>query len=185
MDDDIWLVTVPGWQDSGPKHWQTLWERGYPFSCRVQQQSWESPVCRDWVEGLNETLRRLTGKVVLVAHSLGCLTVIHWAAQTDMRTQTRIKGTLLVAPPDVENPFFLVTVPAQGFMPVPESRLLFSSHVVASTDDPFCSIEQAGRLASLWGADFTEVGEKGHLNALSGLRDWEVGQRILQRLMLS
>lgn len=38
--------------------------------------------------------------ILLVAHSLGCITVAHWAALTGC--SRRIAGALLVAPADVE-----------------------------------------------------------------------------------
>ena len=34
-DDDVTLLTVPGWGDSGHAHWQSRWELGYPLARRA------------------------------------------------------------------------------------------------------------------------------------------------------
>ncbi len=37
------VLVLPGWQNSGPRHWQTLWEQQNPIFLRVQQRDWEFP----------------------------------------------------------------------------------------------------------------------------------------------
>ncbi|MEY2683344.1 MAG: hypothetical protein RJA09_488, partial [Pseudomonadota bacterium] len=37
-------VIVPGWRDSGPGHWQTLWTDTLPRVRRVVQDNWVSPL---------------------------------------------------------------------------------------------------------------------------------------------
>ncbi|WP_028536803.1 RBBP9/YdeN family alpha/beta hydrolase [Paludibacterium yongneupense] len=179
------LVIVPGWLDSGPTHWQTLWEKSYPGSLRVEQDDWEHPVCSDWVARLNQTLGEVEAgeDVVIVAHSLGCATTAHWAAHASLLEQKRVRGALLVAPPDLDDPRFSV-VPARGFSPLPDWNLPFPVTVVASADDPYCMPERARAMASAWGARFVALGAAGHINADSGLGQWEFGSRLLQRLIL-
>jgi predicted alpha/beta hydrolase family esterase len=94
------FLTVPGLASSGPQHWQTIWENQYPhlFS-RVQQENWDWPVKVDWVAQLQKQISELTVPTVLVAHSLGCITVAHWAQE---HFSEYIKGALLVAPADAE-----------------------------------------------------------------------------------
>lgn len=184
MDDEVWLVTVPGWQGAGPRHWQAHWEKGYPFSQRAQQRDWQHPEREGWVRVLNDTLRQLPGKVMFVAHDLGCLTVAHWMAQASLREQALIKGALLVAPPDLGSDYTQSVMPASEFLPLPLHRLPFPTHVVASGNDAYCSLAAAQSMAMAWGAVFTDIGEQGHINELSGLGDWEAGQRILQRMIL-
>jgi hypothetical protein len=179
------LVIVPGWMDSGAGHWQTLWEKSYPASVRSEQDDWARPVRSDWVARLDATLQQLEADedVVFVAHSLGCATVAHWAAQASLLEQRRIRGALLVAPPDLDDVRCDV-VPASGFTPLPDWRLPFPAIVVASLDDPFCTPERAEAMARAWEARFVTVGAAGHINADSGLGQWEFGQRLLQRLIL-
>ena len=50
------VLVLPGWQNSGPRHWQTLWEQQNPIFLRVQQRDWEFPH-RDW------WLERITAEV--------------------------------------------------------------------------------------------------------------------------
>ncbi|WP_455385240.1 RBBP9/YdeN family alpha/beta hydrolase, partial [Acidihalobacter prosperus] len=96
------VLILPGIGDSGPGHWQTLWENPRDNFTRVQQRDWNRPVRSEWVERLEDAVTRTAGDVVLVAHSLGCLLAPHWVAQT----KHRIKGALLVAPPDPDGPAY-------------------------------------------------------------------------------
>ena len=98
-DDDVFLVTVPGWGNSGPQHWQSYWEMLYPLARRVEQDNWLYPTRADWVERLAGTVDDCAGKVVLAAHSLGCHTVVAWLAQASLQQQRKVQGVLLVAPP--------------------------------------------------------------------------------------
>ncbi len=46
----------------------------------------------EWVEILDKAVTDSSGEIVLVAHSLGCATVAHWASQY----KRRIKAALQV-----------------------------------------------------------------------------------------
>ena len=91
------ILILPGYGDSGPGHWQTLWERDNGWA-RVVQDDWENPDLAAWTRRLDEALDRTDGPVVLVAHSLGCALVAHAAEALG----SRIAGAFLVAPPDVD-----------------------------------------------------------------------------------
>lgn len=172
------FLTVPGLASSGPQHWQTIWEEQYPevFS-RVMQQNWDWPVKDEWVPQLQRQIAALTQPTVLVAHSLGCITVAHWAQE--FRSDL-IKGALLVAPADAELSKRLNFV--VGFKPIPTKALPFKSVVVASTNDIYASIGRSKLFADHWGSTFINVGKKGHINAVSGLGDWREGKEILSQL---
>ncbi len=49
------VLLLPGWQDSGPRHWQTLWGQRHGYR-RVEQHDWERPLRGDWVTRLEEVL---------------------------------------------------------------------------------------------------------------------------------
>ena len=66
------VLTLPGWQNSGPDHWQSHWERTYGYS-RVEQHDWMRPLRGDWSVRLEEVVVDAPGPVLLVAHSLGCI----------------------------------------------------------------------------------------------------------------
>ena len=49
------LVIVPGLGDSGPQHWQTLWEQKYG-AARVKQDDPEAPTPEAWSKRLQEVV---------------------------------------------------------------------------------------------------------------------------------
>lgn len=169
-------LVLPGIDNSGAAHWQTLWEAQDDSLHRVNQANWSSPVCEEWVATLRSVVDAAGANVVLVAHSLGCLLVAHWAA----RYAGRIKGALLVAPPDPDGPNFPSV--AKGFSPVPLGNMPFRSILVCSSDDPYCQLERATAFAMAWGSEFINIGAHGHINGQSGLGNWEAGRKLLQRL---
>jgi predicted alpha/beta hydrolase family esterase len=170
------VLTFPGIGNSGPDHWQSLWEQSNPEFVRISQRDWNNPVCAEWASVLESTVRHLGSAVVVVAHSLACLAVAHWAA----RPHSPIKAALLVAVPNPEGPNF--PVEAVGFSPVPRQRFSFPSIVVASTNDPYGSLAHAEACASAWGSRLANIGAAGHINASSGLGQWSEGCALLEQL---
>lgn len=168
---------IPGLGNSGPDHWQTFFEQSAPNFERIQQQEWDAPNCADWVRNINKALAPYDpATVVLIAHSLGCATVAHWAAQYPKK----IKGALLVAPSDLEAPLY--QFPATGFSPIPTAPLPFTSLVIASANDPWVTLERAAYFADCWGSAFVNIGDAGHINAASGHGQWTDGLEMLQAL---
>jgi uncharacterized protein len=171
------VLIVPGWGDSGPQHWQTLWERANPGFRRVVQRDWQYPIRTEWVEMLTREIRGAAQPAVVVAHSLGCIALAHCASGGALP----VKGALLVAPPDVEDPDFPPVI--EDFAPVPRARLPFPSVVVASRNDPFAAFERSRSLAEAWGSRFVDAGRSGHLNADAGFGPWPVGEALLAELL--
>jgi len=169
------VLTVPGIGNSGPDHWQSLWEAGDPAVVRVQQHDWDNPVLAEWLAPLETAVRSAGHRVFIVAHSLGCLLVTHWLAQASVG----ICGALLVAVPDPQGENFPAR--AAGFG-VPLVRMPCPTIVVASVDDPYADIGFAQRCAQVWGSRFVEVGNAGHINAASRLGHWDEGKRLLAGL---
>ena len=93
------ILLLPGWQNSGPGHWQTRWESVYGDH-RVEQHEWMRPLRGDWSIRLEEEVLASPGPVVLAAHSLGCILVAAWASHS--RNTHKVRGALLVAPGDLE-----------------------------------------------------------------------------------
>jgi len=184
----VTILILPGINDSGPAHWQSLWEASIPGARRVPQADWDNPVCAAWVAELvrevEEAPREAGAGVVLVAHSLGCLLVAHALAADASRDvlARRVRGALLVAPPDPDAITFPADI-ARGFDPLPLAPLPFPSLLVASRDDPYADFAFARRAASAWGSELIDAGARGHLNAESGLGDWPEGRRLLDRLI--
>jgi predicted alpha/beta hydrolase family esterase len=74
------VLIIPGWNGSGAGHWQTLWEQKYPRFRRVEQHNWTRPSRGDWMAQMASDIERAPSPVFLVAHSLGCVALAHWAA---------------------------------------------------------------------------------------------------------
>lgn len=179
-NESIRYLIVPGWQGSPDEHWQSHWHSTLPNSARVEQADWLTPKREDWVAALEQAIAADDAPVILIAHSLGCITVSHWAAQANPALLRRVRGALLVAPADVERP---ACAPAlRNFAPIPMQQLPFPSQVVTSDNDPAVSAPRAMQLARAWGAEAGVLGGAGHINVKSGHRRWEQGFAYLYRL---
>ena len=161
----VWLL--PGWQNSGPEHWQSRWERAHGYT-RLEQHDWMRPLRGDWIARLEDVLLQAHPPAVLVAHSLGCIHTAAWAAHS--RNTRCVKAALLVAPPDTERCDVRDMLPS--WSPIPLQKLPFKTVVIASSNDPFCSLARARQFADAWNARFVDIGSRGHINADSGLGDW-------------
>jgi hypothetical protein len=71
-------------------------------------------VCEECVAVTEEVVKRTGPDLVLVAHSVACLAVAHWAAA---KPHSPIKAALLVAIPNSKGPNF--PVEARGFSETP------------------------------------------------------------------
>jgi predicted alpha/beta hydrolase family esterase len=182
MPDRTTYLVLPGYQNSGPEHWQTHWEAAEPAAFRrVEQADWDHPEQRDWVARVDAAVAAAAGEgpVVLVAHSLGCVTAARWVAGASAELTAAVRGALLVAPADIDT----AEVPELvGFRPVALEPFPFPTVVVSSTDDPWVSPARAREFAEAWGARYVEPGAYGHINSASGLGDWPEGRKLLAEL---
>lgn len=172
------VLSLPGWNGSGPAHWQTLWERLDARIVRVEQADWDQPSLERWRAQLLGALARSPEPTVLVAHSLGAVLAAHVASAPEARG---VVGALLVVPPDLD---VLVDLPesVRGFGPVPLARLPFPSTLVISDDDPYLTVARAQTFAAAWGSSVTNVGARGHINSASSLGTWPAGFELLRQL---
>ncbi len=171
------VLLLPGWQNSGPSHWQSRCEAIYGDT-RVEQHDWDWPRRGDWMARLDEVLLEDARPTLLAAHSLGCQLVAAWGQHS--QHTGRVVGALLVAPPDTERE----DMPPQlhNFRPIRRPRLPFASLAVLSSDDPFCTLDRGLAMAQDWGSGVVLAGPRGHLNSDSGLGDWPEGRDLLQGL---
>ncbi len=175
------ILMLPGLNNSGPRHWQTLWEQELPNAKRVELGMWDNPHRNTWVNQLNLAIHKAGRPVILVAHSLACHAVAWWNEYESQGADGPVKGALLVAPPDVEKEG--VDERLARFAPVMHRPLEFPSVVVASRDDPYISFERARRLARIWGSRLVDAGWFGHINAESGIRNWPFGRYLLGQML--
>jgi uncharacterized protein len=172
----VLVLILPGLGNSGPGHWQTLWEATHGYQ-RVEQASWDRPKLADWLGNLKQAVARANSDVVLVGHSLACSLVAHFAQLTG--ANQKVVGAFLVSPADVETPRCTPSE-TRCFSPIPLGRFPFPAHVVTSSDDPYVDRERAEFFAQSWGAGFTDIGQAGHINASSGLGAWPEGHAQFQ-----
>ena len=174
------VLIVPGLHNSGPEHWQSIWEAKHPEYHRVQQEDWATPRRSDWVRTLHASiLSNGNGPVVLAGHSSACATIAFYAGQHG-NCEGRVTSAFLVAPSDTEAPSY----PAgpTGFSPMPSQKLPFRSLVVASSDDPFATLERAELFAACWGSRLIKIQNAGHINTASGHGPWPEGETWLEEL---
>jgi len=175
---DATILILPGLGDSGPGHWQRRWADRIATARIVAQDDWLHPRREDWTAAISAAIAASTRPVVLIAHSLGVSALVHAARDIG---DGKVRGALLVAPPDHEAD----TIPPEvhSFASVPRDPLPFPSLLVASTDDPWCSVERAADFAACWGSDLHLAGPAGHINLASGHGPWPEGLLMLTRLM--
>jgi predicted alpha/beta hydrolase family esterase len=181
------ILILPGYGDSAPDHWQSHWERADPALQRVVQDDWLLPGLEDWLDTLDRYIRKCETPPVLVAHSLSCSLVAHWATRTfqeggPFEAPHPVKSALLVAPADVDSPDHTPDE-VRGFSPIPLVRLPFPSIVVASTDDPFVTPARAAAFAHAWGSRLVTLPNAAHINADAGYGAWPQGKELLADLL--
>jgi predicted alpha/beta hydrolase family esterase len=169
------ILIVAGLWNSSAQHWQTHWEAKCSKWQRVAHRDWQSPERGEWVAELDAAIAACEGRPILVAHSLGCILVAQWAHEG---SPLKIAGAFLVAPSDVEAPSY--PIDAGGFKPVPMQPLPFPTVLVASSDDPYATVERSRAFASAWGSKLVEIGDAGHINGASGYGPWPEGEQMLE-----
>ena len=182
------ILIVPESAETRADHWQDRWPRHRENCQRLDLGLWDRPHRNTWVNKLNLAIYRassdLERPVLLVGHGLGCLTIAWWAEYERPAAPGHggpVIGALLVAPPDFDRPG---NDPRLGkFVATPRHPLPFPTYLVASANDPACSLRSAMDLARDWDSRFAEAGAVGHLDARSGLGDWALGQRLVGRLL--
>jgi uncharacterized protein len=205
------VLLLPGWLNSGPTHWQSLWQARHGYT-RVEQHDWQRPLRGDWQARLDEVIANhlstaetapstaLSKDELLTQQTrepLGDLAskttpsivlVAHSlgchlvaAWASASRHTAAVRGALLVAPPDVTREDF----PPDMFnwrKPILQP-LPFHSICVVSGNDPFGSLQASQQTAAAWGARCMLLGDYGHINGESGLGDWPAGHDLLLGLL--
>ncbi|HET7397052.1 MAG TPA: alpha/beta hydrolase [Intrasporangium sp.] len=168
------LILVPGLRGPAPDHWQEhLASRPDAVHLRTDRE----PLDLDTrVQDLDDAVAA-ADRPILIAHSAGVLTLLHWAAGALLSTTDRVVEALLVTPPtlgeELPPPYpRLAELSAHGWLPIPIGALPFAGTVCLSDDDPLGPVEEVRTLAAGWGAVVVELGAVGHANPASGLGPW-------------
>ncbi|WP_182359970.1 RBBP9/YdeN family alpha/beta hydrolase [Tomitella gaofuii] len=181
------VVIVPGLRGHVDDHWQTHLAASLGRTVRTVQPLDTAPLSRAArVAALDAVLDEVEGPVVLVAHSAGVLTTVHWA-----QNPTReIQGALLMTPADMEEPLpaphpTYDEVDEGGWLPIPRRVLPFPSLLGISTDDPLARYRRVTGMAEVWGSRLVDLGAVGHLNPASGFGPWPRAEELLAELIES
>jgi len=177
------IVIVPGLRGHVEKHWQTVLAARLPGARTVASYDRDKRDLAGRVHDLEKVVEEASGPVTIVAHSAGCLTTVHWAQSTSLP----VRAALLATPPDLSRPLpaeypSLWQLRASGWLPIPRTRLPFTSIVAASSNDPLGEEQQVRELADAWGSHYIEVGPVGHLNPASGYGEWPLAVSLLDAL---
>jgi predicted alpha/beta hydrolase family esterase len=163
------VLLVPGLNNSGPLHWQTLWEGERSEFVRVYPRDYAAADLDVWAAAVARAVRAARLAPIIVAHSFGCLATLRAAT-----LGARFRAALLVAPADPDR-FDAGTM-------LPCARLPFPSTVIGSTNDPWLKLIRAGQLATTWGSRLVVFRDAGHINADSGYGPWPDGLRFVREL---
>lgn len=177
------VLIVPGLRDHVPAHWQTVLEQRLPKVACVPRRADDKLSCARWVEAIEQSLARIAGPVILVAHSGGVMMVVHWA----QKYRRPIHGALLATPAELDAPLpagYPTTehLAQNGWLPIPRQPLPFPSIVAASTNDPLACYDRVAELAAAWGSRFVNLGDVGHLNPAAGFGPWPRAEELIRDL---
>ena len=178
------VVIVPGLRDHVADHWQTLLARRLDGARTVPPLAHDRLSRAARVGALDEVVTSIEGPVVLVAHSAGVLTTVHWAR----RPTRQIHGALLATPADLERPLpdgypSERELASGGWLPVPRRRLPFPSIVGVSSNDPLAARRRVTGMAEVWGSRPVDLGPVGHLNPAAGYGYWPRAEQLLGELL--
>ena len=169
---------IPGIGDSDNEHWQSYFEKKLDNSQRIVQDNWTEPTLEDWVERMDEILSgENLSETILITHSLGGITLAHWV----LKYGKKLKGALIVAPPDLDNPYEDLRL--KSFTPIPQINLQFPSILVCSSNDNWLSLERANHFANSWGSELIILKNAGHISGADGFNNWDDGLEILKKLV--
>jgi predicted alpha/beta hydrolase family esterase len=172
-------VFVAGYGNSTEGHWQNSWCKITKNSYWVEQDDWNNPNCVGWIESLNALVQSIDGPILLVSHSLGGSTIIEWSK----KYSANIIGAFMVAVPDVQCEHFPKEI--SGYQLPPLEKLPFPSMVLASTNDPYSTLDRSKYFVGIWGSDLTIVGDLKHVNADSNIGEWPYGLNLLNKFITS
>ncbi|MGH3309647.1 MAG: RBBP9/YdeN family alpha/beta hydrolase [Streptomyces sp.] len=173
------VLFVDGWFGPDDGDWQELWADRLCDAERLTQDDWVRPERQAWVARLDQAIAECPRPPVLIAHSLGCVTVAHWVADGAGRS---IRAAMLVTPADVE---YNSETEIQGFTPIPRLPFPFPTMVVASSNDRWMAPERARSFADSWCAQFADAGDVGHLTVNEGYGPWPLGEELLEEFLAS
>lgn len=183
MAREATVLIVPGLRDHVPQHWQTLLASQLPRVRSVTPMGRDNLDCLARVKAIEAAAAQIDGPIIVVAHSGGVISLVHWARLT----RRAVRGALLARPADFDQPLpegypSMEALEEGGWLPVPRNALPFRSIVAASRNDPLARYERVATFARSWGSKLVDLGEVGHLNPASGFGPWPQAVPLIDEL---
>lgn len=179
------LLIVPGFGGSGPLHWQSWIAQKYASALWVNDLPLLEPNIHIWAEAISHAMDQIEGKILILAHSFGCLA----SSLAIARHPQRVSAAILVAPASPErfseNGHIL---PEHDSTPtirnlLPKQTLGVCGLVIASENDPWMPFNQAAKLAKSFGLATINLGLSGHINVDSGHGQWPLIDVVIGNLL--
>ncbi len=182
---DAPLLIVPGFNGSGPAHWQSWLEQQVNNCTRIDGIAWDQPVLAQWAGRVRDVLAKAEQPVWIIAHSFGSLASVVAAADRP----EQVAQLILVAPADPARFDCMGLRPEHsGFdsrytldHALPTRKLQVRGLVIASRNDPWQHFDKAAALAKQWGLALHDAGDAGHINSESGYGPWPELLKLLAR----
>ncbi len=173
------IVLVPGLNNAGPAHWQTLLQNKFVNIVRVKQDDWDNPSRKPWIAGIEQIVKTIDGPIVFVGHSCGSVAIAQWAEQFG-GCYSNIKGALLVAPADVDRENAHIDILAMR--PLPKAAINFKSIIICSDNDDHCTLDKSYLLARQWNSEVVLVKGGSHFHTEAGYGKWPLVEQLMAEL---
>lgn len=162
------VLLLHGWGGSNHPHWQS-WlaselAKDYGTVSFLQFSDYDSPDLNVWKKELLEGLKNFQPNVV-ICHSLANTLWFH-----SLDELPKVKRLYLIAPPSFQceieelKEFFP--------LPLPTQTNAKETILVASTNDPYMSVDEAKELQKSLDVELKILENAGHINADSGFGPW-------------
>jgi len=171
-------VILPGWQGSGPGHWQVLLAEALRADGGQVHEpplpDLDTPSLPGWLAALRTTLASLPeGGFDVVSHSLGAVLWLYHAV--DSSGTPAPARVALVAPPSPDPS--IAPAEFRSFLPPPLEvdavrQTAGGTVLVAADDDPYCPEGAANAYGRPLKLPVTVIPGGGHLNVDSGHGPW-------------
>jgi predicted alpha/beta hydrolase family esterase len=181
------VYIIHGYSASPEAHWfpwlkQKLIDTGVQVSVLAMPTP-TSPDHIAWLEHLNEHIQSPNENTFFVAHSLGCITLLHYL--NSLSKQIKIGGVILVSgfisPLSILpalDPFTKDDFNPAHIMSLSENRV-----VIASRDDSIVPYVQTKELSQLLNMPLLEIEKGGHFLASDGFTKFPIVYEILQKML--
>ena len=187
MADDVFLI-LHGWGGNKPEHWQEhLYRQLTEAGANVHYPKMPDPTApnRDaWLGRLQETLQEIASRspgapLTVLAHSLGSITWMHYAAGRSGSDRPIAERVLLVAPPYLLPQALPPDAPPEvaAFFPPPLNpagirATARETVLVASDTDDFATFDQTGGYAARLEIPLHLLKGAGHISPYYGYGEW-------------